>query len=117
MKRLFFSLAFMTVCLSCTDVGSPIDREPDWVQKMIHDFEAAPVGNPPQSVWKYEYLGSTVYYVPPQCCDQFGNLYDARGNIICHPDGGIGGTGDGRCTDFRSKRQNEVLVWRDPRGR
>lgn len=101
----------------CSDPESPLDSEPAWVRERIRDFEAAPVGNPPQSIWKYEYNGQNVYYIPPQCCDQFGILYDVKGNILCAPDGGIGGGGDGRCPDFREKRTKEELVWRDPRGK
>jgi hypothetical protein len=114
-------IAFLTTLtalgLSCIDPASPLKDEPQWVKQLIRDYEAAPVGNPPQSIWKYEYLGSTVYYVPAQCCDQFSDLYDAWGKIICHPDGGFAGTGDGRCPDFRGKRQKEELVWRDSRER
>ncbi len=103
--------------ITCDDPVSLQGGEPAWVWQMIRDFEAAPVGNPPQSIWKYEFNGQTVYYVPPQCCDQFSILYNAEGTILCAPDGGFGGTGDGRCPDFRQKRSNERLVWKDPRGR
>lgn len=58
-----------------------------------------------------------MYYVPPQCCDQFSTLYDANGNVICAPDGGFFGTGDGRCPDFFTDRTNEKLVWNDGRTR
>ena len=84
---------------------------------MISTFEREPVGNPPQSIWKSQFHGSTVYYVPPQCCDQFGILYDVAGTIICAPDGGIAGHGDGRCADYFTDRTGVVLVWKDPRTR
>ena len=35
--------------------------------------------------------------------------------VICHPDGGITGRGDGRCPDFFVERRNERVVWRDQR--
>ncbi len=78
-------------------------------------FKNEPVGNPPQSIWQYEYNGQTVYYVPPQCCDQFGQLYDASGTLLCAPDGGFTGRGDGKCPDFFKVRTNEVLIWKDSR--
>jgi hypothetical protein len=103
---------------ACSDLGSPSDsRNPDWVNDLIKQFEDAPVGNPPQSIWKYDYKGETVYYVPPQCCDQYSTLYDAKGKVICAPDGGFTGTGDGRCRDFFQERKNGVLIWRDSRTR
>lgn len=113
--RMLFVLLLSIAAVRCTDIGSPNEREPDWLRQMILEFEIAPVGNPPQSIWKYEFNGQTVYYVPPQCCDQYGFLYSAEGKILCYPDGGFSGTGDGRCPDFRQKRMNEQLIWRDPR--
>ena len=63
-----------------------------------------PVANPPASVTRYDYKGNTVYFVPQRCCDIFSDLYDAEGNIIGHPDGGITGQGDGRVPDFFQER-------------
>ena len=102
----------------CSDAGSPPENtNPPWVNKLIEQFQKAPVGNPPQSVWKYEYRGEIVYYIPPQCCDQFSVLYDVAGKVLCAPDGGLTGHGDGGCPDFFQERKSEVLVWRDSRTR
>jgi hypothetical protein len=106
--------------LDCADWGVPAPvapRDPAWVQRLIVSFEQAPVGNPPQSIWRYRYNGRRVYYVPPQCCDQFSTLYDSTGVILCAPDGGLTGSGNGRCPDFFKLREDEVLVWKDPRTR
>ncbi len=89
----------------------------DWVSSQIAKFQAEPVGNPPQSIWQYQYNGETVFYMPPQCCDQFSQLYDSAGKFICAPDGGLTGTGDGKCPDFFRLRKNETLIWRDPRSK
>jgi hypothetical protein len=90
---------------------------PDWVSKRVTQFQNAPVGNPPQSIWKYEYQGKTVYYIPPQCCDQMSQLYDASGKMVCAPDGGFSGRGDSKCPDFLQVRKNGVLIWRDTRSK
>jgi hypothetical protein len=87
------------------------------VDELITQFKSDPVGNPPQSIWSYRYNGQTVYYVPAQCCDMYSMLYDSDGNILCAPDGGIIGKGDGKCPDFLSQRTNEQLVWKDTRTR
>jgi hypothetical protein len=42
-------------------------------------------------------------------------LYDAKGKILCHPEGGITGKGDGKCANFDKRKTNEQLVWQDPR--
>ena len=86
-----------------------------WLAKLIHKLENEPVANPPASIIQYEYKGQTVYFLPQRCCDIFSNLYDAEGNIIGHPDGGITGQGDGRTPDFFDERTNEQLIWEDER--
>ena len=88
---------------------------PPAVTALIQDLKNQPVANPPAYVASYDYSGQVVYYVPPRCCDIFGNLYDSQGQIICHPDGGIAGHGDGRCPDFLNQRTNETVIWRDTR--
>jgi hypothetical protein len=88
---------------------------PTAVTALIEDLKSQPVANPPAYVASYDYSGQVVYYVPPRCCDIFGDLYDGQGQLICHPDGGIAGHGDGRCSDFFSQRSNETVLWRDTR--
>ena len=109
-------------CSSVIQTGNPTSastqiENPQWVNALIEQFKAEPVGNPPQSIWRYNYQGQVVYYVPAQCCDMFSTLYDADGNVICAPNGGIDGKGDGRCEDFLAQRTQEQLVWQDPRKR
>ena len=70
--------------------GAPQEAPlPDAVKALIHDLETQPVRNPPALVARFDYAGQQVYYVPPYCCDFFGDLYDAAGHVICHPDGGF----------------------------
>ncbi|MCP9753026.1 hypothetical protein EGI32_18905 [Ferruginibacter sp. HRS2-29] len=82
---------------------------------MIAGFTAVPVGNPPRKIWSYTYQNRTVYYVQPECCDQFSDLYDAGCTLLGHPDGGFWGRGDGNFPDFTKERSNEKLVWQDKR--
>ena len=110
-------LIIFLVC-GCTGVQStPEAGSPGWIKTLISQYQNAPVGNPPQSIWQYEYNGRTVYYIPPQCCDQFSRLYDASGKIICAPDGGLTGAGDGKCSDFPTVRRDGVIIWSDPRSK
>lgn len=116
MNKLYLTLAI--VFLAVTGCSQPAQSQnPPWVDQLINKFQSQPVGNPPQSIWQYEYQGQIVYYVPPQCCDQASTLYDANGNVICAPDGGFTGRGDGRCPDFETARTNKTLVWQDTRTR
>jgi len=104
-------LIFLLVgCAQTTQTGNPA-----WLDKLIQKFESDPVGNPPLSVWKYDYKGQVVYFVPAHCCDITSLVYDAEGTILCSPDGGITGKGDGKCSDFFDQRTNEQLIWQDTR--
>lgn len=103
----------------CSSTVNQVEPYSDlaWLNLLIEKMQSDPVGNPPQSVWKYEYINATVFYVPPQCCDQFSVLYDIHGNILGAPDGGITGTGDGKIPDFFNMRTKEELIWKDTRTR
>jgi len=116
-------VAAVAACLiigaaGCADLGTPTEIVPGipaWLQTLISRYQAAPLGTAPVAVWQYQFKGETVYYVPAPCCDRFNVIYDAAGNVICAPDGGFSGAGDGRCPEFRREATNEVLVWRDNR--
>jgi hypothetical protein len=110
----FAAILLPVMLIACSHSPLP-DGSPKWLQDMVTTFQKDPAGNPPQSIRQYEYNGQTVYYVPPQCCDQFSKLYDASGTVICAPDGGFTGQGDGRCPDFFQLRTKEKLIWEDPR--
>jgi hypothetical protein len=97
-------------CMQTTQSSNP-----DWVDQLIKKIESQPVGNPPLSIWRYEYNGQVVYFVPAHCCDISSVVYDTGGNILCAPDGGIKGDGDGLCSDFFTQRINEQLIWSDSR--
>ena len=88
---------------------------PTCINNKITEMKSAKVSNPPSSVYQYKYEGKTVYYIPPTCCDIPSQLYDKDCNLICNPDGGFSGKGDGKCTDFFDKRKNEKLIWKDDR--
>lgn len=90
---------------------------PQWVVNLARTIQRSPVENPPLSIWRYEYNAETVYYVPPRCCDEYSDLYNSSGKIICHPDGGLSGQGHGPCVAFLEKRRAEKRIWRDPRAR
>lgn len=89
---------------------------PDWLQQKISEFEAVPPKNPPIEIYRATYKGAIVYYIIPYCCDIMGELYDENGNLICYPDGGISGSGDGQCPDFKAVLGDTgELVWKDMR--
>jgi hypothetical protein len=90
---------------------------PDWINKLIEKEETEGVANPPASLSKCIYKGRVVYYRPPRCCDIPGILYDKNGNVICSPDGGLTGRGDGKCPDFSFGNEENgcEVIWKDLR--
>ena len=91
------------------------ENEPKWVNELITNKINNPVANPPASLSKCTYKGEIVYYLPPRCCDVYSVLFNENGNVICSPDGGFTGDGDGRCTDFFEERKNCEVIWKDSR--
>lgn len=96
-------------------LGKVHGRElPPFLQERIEEYEAASEGRWPFEIWQYEYRGERVFYLPLSrilCCDVLSILYDAEGEVICRPEGGFTGRGDGRCPDFDRRRSVGVLVW------
>lgn len=117
--RIFMTLAQLTILTiltvtSCKKLDVPAGT-PSCIKKKIRKMENNEVRNPPGSVWQYNYNGETVYYIPSHCCDIPSELFDSKCNLICRPDGGITGAGDGQCPDFFSKLTNQKLIWQDDR--
>lgn len=88
---------------------------PRWLQARIAEVLAERKRNPITRVLRYDYGGQTVYYISAPCCDQYSQVFDTQGKLVCQPDGGITGKGDGQCSDFEKNKTNEKLVWQDPR--
>lgn len=96
---------------------SPINEENNvnWLEDLIEQEKTSPVANPPSSIIKCSYNEEVVYHLSVRCCGVYGFLYDIDGKIICSPDGGILGSGDGRCLDFFSERIDCEVIWKDNR--
>jgi hypothetical protein len=86
-----------------------------WLDQLITEIQQKAPANPPIKIYRYTYNSQVVFYLTGYCCDIPAKLYNANGQLLCEPDGGITGRGDGRCTDFFEKRQNETLIWEDKR--
>lgn len=117
MNKYIIAAAVMTSLFigSCKIEKNPSEWKKDWIPNLINHFKSQEVGNPPQSILEYEYNGETVYYIPPQCCDQFSVLLSCDSTYICAPDGGIHAMGDRQCPDFMEKATFKRVVWQDDR--
>ncbi|TZF84154.1 hypothetical protein FW774_11630 [Pedobacter sp. BS3] len=81
----------------------------------IEQIKAEPVRNPPAKVYEWDYNGTKYYYISAHCCDIPSQLFDKDCNLICAPDGGFTGKGDGKCPDFDSNKLTKRLIWEDNR--
>ena len=88
---------------------------PLWLRQRIQGILAVRKRNPIIRIVRYQYEGQPVYYESAPCCDQQSTLYTATGQVLCHPEGGLTGKGDGKCANFDKRKTNEMLVWQDPR--
>jgi hypothetical protein len=114
MKIAIVLIMFSTLFLECERIDTQVGT-PDCINEKISSILSEGVWNPPAKIYSYIYNGQTVYYIPARCCDIPSTLYDQNCKIICHPDGGFSGMGDGKCNDFFSSRSDGQLVWEDPR--
>jgi len=114
MRPIIFLLVFSLLFLHCERKNNLVETT-DCLNDKIEEILADGVWNPPAKIYSYKYKEHTVYYVPARCCDFPSILYDENCNIICNPDGGFSGGGDGRCNDFFDLRSDEKLIWEDTR--
>jgi len=108
------AVTLLSACAHSTGPRLPQDSPP-WLKDLVQDLATQPVANPPASITAFTYRDQTVYLLPPRCCDIPSILYDSTGAVLCSPDGGYDGRGDGRCPDFGTTRRDERLIWADPR--
>ncbi len=87
---------------------------PNCIENKINNIKSESVRNPATEVWKWEDDQNTYYYITSGCCDQYNNLYNDKCDVVCAPDGGFTGDGDGNCPDFEETLKKK-LIWKDPR--
>jgi len=97
------------------DMRLDSSARPLWLRQRIQTILNERRRNPAIRITRYRYDDMTVYYESAPCCDQYSTLYDDKGKVLCHPEGGLTGRGDGRCGNFDKRKANELLVWQDPR--
>lgn len=106
---ILFTVVF---CVSCSKLDVP-NGTPHCIKAKIRQISNEQKTNSGIEVWRYKYNGIDVYYFTPKCCDQYSDLYDSKCNLICHPDGGFTGGGDGNCNDFFKNRSEGKMIWKN----
>lgn len=110
MKAIILLLLFLAGLFQCEG-----DQNPPCTDSLILQLKAEPVRNPPAEIWEYTIGVKRYYYTPSYCCDMFSDLYDQDCTLVCHPDGGITGNGDGACDGLKDQLKNGKLIWKDTR--
>lgn len=112
-KYLFYIIVITITAVNCDDSDSE-QETPTCIENKIEAIKNNNVTNPPTQVWKWEDNGNTYFYITSNCCDQYNFLYTNNCEVVCAPDGGITGNGDGNCPTF-STNIVKTLIWQDDR--
>jgi len=110
-KKTLVLLGFIFLTTSCSKSDIHV---PNCIDTKIAALKNSPVQNPPAEVWKWVDNGKIYYYITSDCCDQYNYLYAEDCEIVCSPDGGFTGNGDGKCPEFSSEIV-KTLIWKDAR--
>ena len=111
---LLLTLISVLTLTSCEKLDVP-DETPRCIKRKIRKLKSDQIRNPPAKVIEWNYNGEKYYYIPSYCCDAYSELYDKKCNLICHPDGGFSGAGDGTCPDFTNGTLTTKIIWEDDR--
>jgi len=113
LKSILIVIGSITILTGYTNFNLNIGI-PACIESKIKNVIKNEVTNPPTQVWKWKVDGKIYYYITADCCDQYNYLYDNNCELICAPDGGIIGSGDGNCPEFTGEIL-KTLVWQDQR--
>ncbi len=112
---IFHILIIFCCGFTCNKNTSSNTEIPSCIKTYIEKIKAEPVRNPPAIIYQALYNHQEVYYIPAYCCDAFSELLNQDCQLICYPDGGIIGNGDGKCPDFFNSKQSWKIIWQDER--
>lgn len=87
---------------------------PTWLQLRIDEFETGPARAAPIAIWQITSKGKAAYFFVAPCCDRYNPLYGESGQLLCHPNGGIHGRGDGECPQPADLRTPVSFIWSHP---
>jgi hypothetical protein len=89
----------------------PISGVPECLRNIVTGGDTDRWIGIPLWVYRYTYQNEYFYYLYADCCDQYNYLLDGECNIICAPDGGFSGAGDGQCPDYYQYLTSKQLIW------
>lgn len=112
----FFHLTIISLSIqACSTTSKPLNHDssnhPAWVMERITLAKKNP-SPVPITIAQYRYRNQTVYYLSPMVADGFSQLFNINHKLICAPEGGITGKGDGQCPNFFQQANNKVILFK-----
>jgi hypothetical protein len=92
--------------LSCQKIDVPKGTL-RWVKKKIRIEQKHFI-----YVSEYSYYGQDIFLFKGDYCEVPSYLFDHNGVLICEPDGGEFGMGDGKCLDFYTSSIIIKKIWK-----
>jgi hypothetical protein len=103
------SLALMAILITNCDRSDNYHGVPACVEKELTKKDSI---RKPAEVWRWDVDDKTYYYFRSECCDQYNYLFNDNCEMVCAPDGGFSGKGDGTCPQFEGQIE-KTLIWKD----
>lgn len=116
-KSLFLIILLSLILFGCTTKNISGNEEPKWIKNLINENERKDIGLAYENIKKCIYQNQIAYYITSPCCDNYNYLYDKNNQVICAPDGGITGHGDGKCPNFSLDKNSCKLIWQYTRSK
>lgn len=105
------SLFLLIILLLCScDLTIVAPDTPDCIIEKISNIRSE-YPDSKAYAWELTFNSKYVYYISPRFEDDLGSVYDQYCNLLCHPDGGISGNGDGSCPDFFDQAKFVRTIW------
>jgi len=102
----------MLVLTACPSTEDPVIYS-TCVQDIIDSLALESTFSPSARVEEWKVGNETYIYSTSDCCDHFNFLLNLECEVICAPDGGFSGMGDGNCPNLEGVEK--MLIWEDPR--
>ncbi|UFH53973.1 DUF6970 domain-containing protein [Spirosoma sp. KNUC1025] len=114
MKSILAALLVLLFSASCHHEELTPKDLPACIQSIISQNGSWRSGDRLIAIYRYKYQKRYVYLGISDCCDFYNFLFDNNCQILCAPNGGFSGGGDGKCPDFSKEATEQTEIWVKP---
>lgn len=108
--KTYLALFALLLFLSCREEYEP--EIPPCIQTIIQQKGQSSTSERFIAIYRYKYQKRYVYFGLSDCCDFYNLLFDQTCQVICAPNGGFTGGGDGKCPNFFNEATEKTELWR-----